>query len=553
MVLRVFLLSFVTITSLLSAARWTCIRTRNFTLYSEVSERTGRELLVRLERLRQILGPGSELPVDVLVFSNTSDVANFRQGQAAAGFYQGGFDRDYIVVSAGASGSDRAGLHEYTHLVLSRKSGVAPLWFEEGMAEFYSNLVFERSSVVVGMPIASHLRLLRDRSWLATSVLESTTTKSTLYQETERAGVFYAQSWALVHMLNMDPRWRLGFEPYVEALGRNVEPRIAFHESFHRTVDEAIADLYVYLARPVIPLKVGAPSEMPSMGKPDPVAEDEVIAIRADIHTLLGQTVEADALLRGLARRDPEGPRGLTALASIAMRAHRLEEARGYYRRAIDAGAAEGQVLFEYAMLLRDTGASRADVVSWMQKAVAASPTMAEGHFLLGVWAGDAGQFAESAEQLRKAAALAPGQSYYWHALAVAYAKLGDAVKSRDAAYRARNTAQTEQETGMAEAALLLSEAKASKPAARPTVIVPPGWDNPKGDATVEGILTQVDCGATAKLHVGAMVLEVRDPNRVVLEGVEGVSTNLDCGVQQRAVTVEYQSATRAVTRIRFK
>ena len=54
---------------------------------------------------------------------------------------------------------------------------------------------------VVGRLIPSHLQLLNERRHLSIAELLAVETSSASYNEGERQSLFYAQSWALVHML----------------------------------------------------------------------------------------------------------------------------------------------------------------------------------------------------------------------------------------------------------------------------------------------------------------------------------------------------------------
>ena len=105
----------------------------------------------------------------------------------------------------------------------------------------------------------------------------------------------------------------------------------------------------------------------------------------------------------------------------------------------------------------------------------------------------------------------------------------------------------------MAESALGLP-APSSPAKAHTAVETPSSWDNPRGDARIEGRLTNVDCSAQPiTLHVGKESLRVLAPDRIVLKGLSEIKAELHCGSQDVAVVVEYKSATREVTSIEFR
>jgi hypothetical protein len=104
----------------------------------------------------------------------------------------------------------------------------------------------------------------------------------------------------------------------------------------------------------------------------------------------------------------------------------------------------------------------------------------------------------------------------------------------------------------------LASENRAAATVKKPDVIVPPSWQNRKGDARVEGTLTEVDCAADpVRLIVSAsgktIELTVRNPAEVELVNADGVSTTLVCGQQSVPVVVEYIEHSHEITRIEFK
>ena len=103
----------------------------------------------------------------------------------------------------------------------------------------------------------------------------------------------------------------------------------------------------------------------------------------------------------------------------------------------------------------------------------------------------------------------------------------------------------------MAQAAVNLSGPEPA-PVRKPPVTTPLSWENLKGDRTVVGDLTAVDCGENqARLHVAGKILGVSDPSRVSIKG--GGKTTLACGPQHRSVSVEYLSDSNEVTAIEFK
>src|SRR5262249_32723926 len=155
----------------------------------------------RLTRIRDLFPAGRSQSLRIFLFSSEKDFREYAPGPVAEGFYQSGPERDYIVLKSGATPA-RAVVHEYIHLLLNHGMAPLPLWFEEGTAELYSNIEFSGAKLLVGSPIPEHVLALESSKWLSAAELAAVIRTSRVYDERARAGVFYAQSWALVHMLN---------------------------------------------------------------------------------------------------------------------------------------------------------------------------------------------------------------------------------------------------------------------------------------------------------------------------------------------------------------
>ena len=196
------------------APRWLRIQSPNFELYTTAGERNGREVARHFEQVRAFfmeamgLGLKSGPPVRIVVFRSDKEFAPYAPNDFAAAFYQGAADRDYIVMKNASSELFPVAVHEYTHLLVQHSGIAAPLWFNEGLAEFYSNLKPLGGKIEVGDIIMPHFILLRQSKWIDLATLVAVGYDSPLYNERTHAGLFYAESWALVHMLYLGADYR---------------------------------------------------------------------------------------------------------------------------------------------------------------------------------------------------------------------------------------------------------------------------------------------------------------------------------------------------------
>ncbi|MBD0325520.1 MAG: tetratricopeptide repeat protein, partial [Pyrinomonadaceae bacterium] len=198
---------------------WTKMRSKNFTLVGNADEREIRLVATRLEQFREVFKrlPLSDgrfetfVPTTVIVFRNDLAYRPFAplyQGtpNSVSGYFQSSADMNYITLSADekhAANPDELAFHEYVHLLVKNSFERAPLWFNEGLAEFYSTFELKdgNRTVRLGKPIRSRVRSLRKRELLPLSTLLTVDDRSPFYHEAGKREIFYSQSWALVHYL----------------------------------------------------------------------------------------------------------------------------------------------------------------------------------------------------------------------------------------------------------------------------------------------------------------------------------------------------------------
>ena len=456
-------LPFVLLTALTLAqpretgSRWIRLRATHLEILTDAGERSARQALDRLEQIRQVIPAGeSRGPLDLRVFLFASDreYRSYAPNSSASGFYQSGLERDYIVANASAS-LDRVIVHEYVHFVLNEKGASLPQWLQEGTAEFYSNIDISRSRLRVGAPIEAHRALLARGAWLDAAALRFPPANA------QGGALYYAQSWALVHMLNLDPAYRDGMARFAQLLSGEAtsvqDDADVFRQAFGRGFEQALIDLRAYVPRlratdvqPPPALFVAPASNAP----PERLTAVDALLLRAELAFRLGHSTLAAELYRQGARDDPNSSAAAAGLGALALAQSRAEEARAHLERAVRLDPRNAAAWFESAMLEQDAGAGAARVRELLEKTVAANPNFGEAHALLGIRATDDGRYEAAVAHLQQAARLLPRKSYVWHALAFAQEKTGDIPAAAQSARRAVRTAMTPEQAAMAEALL---------------------------------------------------------------------------------------------------
>jgi tetratricopeptide (TPR) repeat protein len=198
---------------------WTEIRSPHFTVISNAGEHEGRRVALQFEEVRAMfeqlypkLRVDSGKPTIVFALKNEDSlkllIPSYGQNSKAmhiAGYYQLAYDKNFAVIRTDVSGtgplSFRSLYHEYTHAFFRYNYRGLPVWLDEGLAELYGNTSIEGKQARVGLPNNNQLRYLQANELLPLDQLVTIDRTSPLYNTQEHAGVFYAESWALVHYL----------------------------------------------------------------------------------------------------------------------------------------------------------------------------------------------------------------------------------------------------------------------------------------------------------------------------------------------------------------
>ena len=124
------------------------------------------------------------------------------------------------------------------------------MWLNEGLAELYGSLQFSGSEALIGAPLTPYIRLLRASELLPLKTLFSIGTNSPHYNEHDKTGIFYGQSWALVHYLMLGDRGRPGsVQRFLQQVSRGDNAAKAIEESFGVSLETLEQELRAYVRR----------------------------------------------------------------------------------------------------------------------------------------------------------------------------------------------------------------------------------------------------------------------------------------------------------------
>jgi tetratricopeptide (TPR) repeat protein len=364
--------------------KWTSVRSKNFLLLGNANEKELRQVGVRLEQFREVfsrlfttLKIDTPVPTTVIVFKNDESYRPFKPNANTAGYFQSGPDMNYITLELVSDANREQDpfsiiLHEYTHLLIRNTSGNVPVWFNEGLAEYYSNFtITSDQKVVVGKPIASHVYLLREKNMLPLRTLFQVDQKSAYYNERDKQSIFYAESWALMHylILGKEGQRMTQLSKFVDLMSAGTPMEQAFQQAFAMTFESMEKELRAYIQRDRYPIlsgsfqsKVGYDSAMVAA----PISEAEAQAYLGDL-LLKSNRADAEVYLQKALALDPELPMANASLGLLLVRQGKHDEARRRLERAVAASSQNYLIHYYYAYALSLEGNRDMETVFGME------------------------------------------------------------------------------------------------------------------------------------------------------------------------------------------
>ena len=231
---------------------WIEIKSPHYTIYSNSGEHDGRRVAAQFEEIRALFEQSfPKLKVDfgkptivyVLRDENSLKLLMPSYGQnknamKIAGFYQLSNDKNFAVVRADVTGTGtnpyHVMYHEWAHGLFRLNYRGLPLWLDEGLAEYWGGSDIDNKEGRVGMADAAQLRVLHQNAFLPISTLVTIDASSPLYNRQDHAGMFYAESWAIVHYFALAPEVRDQhlLDRYLATLQATDDPIEAANRSF---------------------------------------------------------------------------------------------------------------------------------------------------------------------------------------------------------------------------------------------------------------------------------------------------------------------------------
>lgn len=434
--------------------KWIVIDAGDLHVFSNAGERETTEIATNLVRMREAIGRITQLkvrsavPTNVYVFRNSSSFAPYRDaalGRKAdiSGLFLGNEQVNFILLDADAPGGiDRVVFHELTHYFVKNTLAGLPLWFNEGIAEYYSTFSAHNDSVDLGIPVKDHVLWLRDQPLIPLAQLFAMDTNDKDYNEGTRQGVFYAESWALMHyLLAGNPQRHDQLPKFLGLLNEKQPVDQAFHTAFNASFDDMERELKGYVNRRTFQYRRYAVADLaiPQVPAPRPMDHADVLYRLGDLLTRGTDgrgSADAERFLKSAISENAEHAGAYATLGLLHDLDGRAAEASVEYERAVKFGSSDPDVYLYYGVTVfrNVNNAARGTKAppellharKLFEKAAELAPQSARAYAGIGAtYVIDDGDPAPGIAALEKSMSIAAGQDDVAYNLVQLYARAG--------------------------------------------------------------------------------------------------------------------------------
>lgn len=435
----------------LEQRRWFETRTAHFNIHScglpqDVFKLAGRleqfcKAYSKLAGMQSVASP----PIVVIAFPDRETMLPFLplyQGKPSnlAAFFQHGIDENLIVLSLPEAGSAERGMevifHEYSHLLFRRNDQIWPLWLKEGMAEIYSTFQTSGRSARIASPVPGHMQLMQQSALMPLEEMFAVQRDSPQYNERDRQGMFYAESWLLTHFLMAgdNGQYRARFGQFTTLLRQGQLPIQAFTNAMQASLPVVETALRRYLERGVIaPVDLSLSSDIsaPISLKTRQLAPVEVCFRLGDELLRINRLDAAEDRFIQAQKLAPTSPLPEEGLGLLANEREQRELALSHLKTAIQLGSTSFLTFYagaleqfrslaqgegQYARLPKNEAA---EIRGNLEQSIALMPDFGPSQQLSGFFEMVQGErMAEAGQRLQRAILLEPENLSYQLSLA---------------------------------------------------------------------------------------------------------------------------------------
>lgn len=337
---------------------WVEIRSPHFRVYSDAGEKKARRLTHEFEKFHSLIhlflpsvqaGPGN--PTIVLAAENERTLRSLlpqyweEKGKARpSGIFVGGPEKNYVALRIDLEDEYRYHVvyHEYVHLLLRLNYPRLPVWLGEGLAECLGYTAINDKISRVGEPSPERIGILRNEPMIPLRELFSVDHESPYYRDQSKVPMFYAQSWALTHMLFLGEK-RAHMPKLLELL-ELARKRVPVEEATAQALgdpgelERQLGEYILNHAFYAFEIKTPAAAD-PEEYSARTVPSLEMRSLRGDFYVSMQLWPEAKQTLDSVLLADPDNAEALTSMGIYYAKQNGMKEAARFFVAAAAAGS----------------------------------------------------------------------------------------------------------------------------------------------------------------------------------------------------------------------
>lgn len=360
-------------------ASWVVVESARFEIFSTLPAEKVKALATELERFHALVyavtnAPevGSAVPTRIYALARRSEYSQIG-ASGSAGMFSQGLRQNQIVISdySPSLGASEIILHEYVHFVLRNgKNRPYPLWYDEGLAEFFSTVVRRDNLLVVGAIPKSRIEWFERAKWLSTEKIIAARAYDDVNGRNE-LGMFYAQSWALVHYLTLDrepgsPSIVRGLSRYLELVEGTMPSDEAYRAAFGELPGKSGLKIRGLLDSGGMKV-LGIPIAKLDYDRTEPKVRvpgaGEVAVRLGQLHLSNGKAERAEDEFQAAIALDAGNARAQAGLGDALKFQDRYDEAEPHFERAVELDPEDLLNHIDLAEFYQDRGPKKAESI----------------------------------------------------------------------------------------------------------------------------------------------------------------------------------------------
>ena len=390
---------------------WLEIRTPHFIVVSNSNEKQARHVADQFERMRFVfhkmfpnarVDPGS--PIIVLAvkdrknFEALEPEAYLAKGQLKlAGLFLRAPDKNYVLLRLDAEGEHPYSTvyHEYTHLISGRAQEWMPLWLNEGLAQFFENTDINDKEVLLGQSSVGDLYVLQQNRMIPLTTLFTVDYNSPSYHQEDKGSIFYAESWALTHYLEVKDYQEKTHRllDYLQLVANKIDAVTAAARTFG-DLKKLQSSLETYVSQRGLGYfrMPGGTDVDDSAFTVRTLTLTQADTSRADFLAYDQRYKDARALLERVLHDDPNNVSARETMGFLEFREGKLDQAQKWYEQAVKLDSQSFLAHYYFAVIAMREGLSSADrqteIEASLRAAIKLNPSFAPAYDQLAAFLG---------------------------------------------------------------------------------------------------------------------------------------------------------------------